>query len=134
MQFNTTDNARQSSGKASAWLNMAVGCFDKICTCSSSYSQDQVENEILNDECTIRNEAYWRTVEEALSAQDSVDDTDANDQSASVEPSGLRQLIGAVRKIEVAMGDGVKRVIKEEVPIAKNLRQHLDWKGLIVDK
>ena len=92
MQFNfpftcipTTDNARQSSGKASAWLNMAVGCFDKICTCSSSYSQDQVENEILNDECTVRNEAYWRTVEEALSAQDSVDDVDANDQSASAE-------------------------------------------------
>jgi N-acetylneuraminate synthase len=53
-----------------------------------------------------------------------------SDQSASVEPSGLRQLIGAVRKIEVAMGDGVKRVIKEEIPIAENLRQHLDWKSL----
>eukprot|EP00561_Arcocellulus_cornucervis_P012073 CAMPEP_0185799936 /NCGR_PEP_ID=MMETSP1322-20130828/600_1 /TAXON_ID=265543 /ORGANISM="Minutocellus polymorphus, Strain RCC2270" /LENGTH=297 /DNA_ID=CAMNT_0028495543 /DNA_START=159 /DNA_END=1052 /DNA_ORIENTATION=+ len=92
MQFNfpfayipTTDNARQDGEKASAWLNMAVGYFDKICTCSSSYSQDQVENEILSDECTVRNEAYWRTVEEALSAQDSVDDADANDQSASVE-------------------------------------------------
>ena len=94
MQFNfpststcipTTDNARQDGEKASAWLNMAVGYFDKICTCSSSYSQDQVENEILNDECTVRNEAYWRTVEEALSAQDSVDDADANDQSASAE-------------------------------------------------
>ena len=91
MQFNfpsipTTDNnARQDGGKAPAWLNMAVGCFDKICTCSSSYSQDQVENEILSDECTVRNEAYWRTVEEALSAQDSVDDADANDQSASAE-------------------------------------------------
>ena len=53
-----------------------------------------------------------------------------SDQSASVEPSGLRQLIGAVRKIEVAMGDGVKRVIKEEIPIAENLRQHLNWKSL----
>lgn len=90
MQFNfpsipTADDARQDGGKAPAWLSMAVGCFDKICTCSSSYSQDQVENEILSDECTVRNEAYWRTVEEALSAQDSVDDTDANDQSASAE-------------------------------------------------
>ena len=90
MQFNfpsipTADDARQDGGKAPAWLNMAVGCFDKICTCSSSYSQDQVENEILSDECTVRNEAYWRTVEEALSAQDSVDDADANDQSVSAE-------------------------------------------------
>jgi N-acetylneuraminate synthase len=48
-----------------------------------------------------------------------------SDQSASIEPSGLRQLVGAVRKIEKAMGDGVKRVIEEEKPIAKNLRQHI---------
>jgi N-acetylneuraminate synthase len=48
-----------------------------------------------------------------------------SDQSASVEPSGFRQLVGAVRKIELAMGDGVKKVIEAETPIAKNLRQHL---------
>jgi len=51
-----------------------------------------------------------------------------SDQSASVEPSGFRQLVGAVRKIEVAMGDGVKKTIEAETPIAENLRQHLDWK------
>jgi N-acetylneuraminate synthase len=50
-----------------------------------------------------------------------------SDQSASVEPAGFRQLVGAVRKIEVAMGDGIKRVIEAEAPIAENLRQHLDW-------
>jgi len=49
-----------------------------------------------------------------------------SDQSASVEPNGLRQLIGAVRKIEQAMGSGVKTVIDEEVPIAAKLRGHLD--------
>jgi N-acetylneuraminate synthase len=48
-----------------------------------------------------------------------------SDQSASVEPPGFMQLVGAVRKIELAMGDGVKRVIEAEAPIAKNLRQHL---------
>ena len=48
-----------------------------------------------------------------------------SDQSASVEAAGLRQLVGAVRKIEIAMGDGVKRIIDDENPIAKNLRQHL---------
>jgi len=52
-----------------------------------------------------------------------------SDQSASVEPAGLRQLVGAVRKIEIAMGDGIKRVIEEEKPIANNLRQHLNWES-----
>jgi N-acetylneuraminate synthase len=51
-----------------------------------------------------------------------------SDQSASVEPSGFRQLVGAIRKIESAMGDGVKKTIEAEAPIADNLRQHLDWK------
>jgi N-acetylneuraminate synthase len=52
-----------------------------------------------------------------------------SDQSASVEPSGLRQLVGAVRKIELAMGDGVKKIIDAEVPIAIKLREHLDWES-----
>ena len=52
-----------------------------------------------------------------------------SDQSASVEPSGLRQLVGAVRKIEQAMGDGKKKIIDAEVPIAKKLREHLDWEA-----
>ena len=51
-----------------------------------------------------------------------------SDQSASVEPAGFRQLVGAVRKIELAMGDGIKKIIEAEAPIAENLRQHLDWK------
>ena len=51
-----------------------------------------------------------------------------SDQSASVEPAGFKQLVGAVRKIEIAIGDGVKKVIEDEAPIAENLRQHLDWK------
>ena len=48
-----------------------------------------------------------------------------SDQSASVEPNGLQQLVGAVRKIEKAMGDGQKRVIEAEQPIAEKLREHL---------
>jgi N-acetylneuraminate synthase len=50
-----------------------------------------------------------------------------SDQSASLEPAGFKQLIGAVRKIEIAMGDGIKKVVINEIPIAENLRQHLDW-------
>ena len=32
-----------------------------------------------------------------------------------------------MEKIEVAMGDGIKRIYEAEKPIAKNLRQHLNW-------
>jgi len=49
-----------------------------------------------------------------------------SDQAASIEPSGLRQLVGAVRKIEQAMGDGQKRILDSEVPISRKLREHLD--------
>jgi len=48
-----------------------------------------------------------------------------SDQSASVEPKGFKQLVDSVRAIEKAMGDGVKRFIEEEKPVAENLRQHL---------
>jgi N-acetylneuraminate synthase len=50
-----------------------------------------------------------------------------SDQSASIEPPGLLSLVGAVRKIELAMGNGLKNIIEAELPIAKNLRNHLDW-------
>ena len=50
-----------------------------------------------------------------------------SDQAASIEPNGLRQLVDVVRKIEIAMGDGCKKFIKEEIPIAKKLRGHLVW-------
>lgn len=49
-----------------------------------------------------------------------------SDQAASVEPAGLRQLVGAVRKIQDAMGDGEKRIIDGEVPISRKLREHLN--------
>jgi N-acetylneuraminate synthase len=52
-----------------------------------------------------------------------------SDQSASVEPSGFRMLVGAVRKIEQAMGDGKLGYIEREIPIAENLRQHLSWEA-----
>jgi len=48
-----------------------------------------------------------------------------SDQSASVTISGLRQLIGAIRKIELALGDGIKNFSDAEKKVADNLRQHL---------
>jgi N-acetylneuraminate synthase len=48
-----------------------------------------------------------------------------SDQAASVEPAGFHMLVGAVRKIELAMGDGKKRILESEVPIAEKLRAHI---------
>lgn len=48
-----------------------------------------------------------------------------SDQAASLSPPGLKKLVPELRKIEKALGDGVKRVIEDEIPIAKKLRAHI---------
>ncbi len=48
-----------------------------------------------------------------------------SDQSASLEISGFRMVVGAVKKIKKAMGDGVKKIDPTETPIAKKLRAHI---------
>jgi N-acetylneuraminate synthase len=53
-----------------------------------------------------------------------------SDQAASLEPSGLRFLVGAVKKIPKAMGDGLKKFLKEEVLISKKLREHIKNKKI----
>ncbi len=52
-----------------------------------------------------------------------------SDQAASIEPAGFRQLVGAVRKIEKAMGNGNKVMTKEEISIAKKLRAHITFEA-----
>ena len=49
-----------------------------------------------------------------------------SDQSASLEPSGFKDLVGGVRKIEKAIvGENIKKILEIEVQIAKKLRQHI---------
>ncbi len=48
------------------------------------------------------------------------------DQAASLSPMGLKKLVGEIKKINLALGDGKKRILKEEIPIAKKLREHLN--------
>ena len=48
-----------------------------------------------------------------------------SDQAASIEPMGLKTLIGAVRKIEKGLGDGRIGMMEKEVPISKKLRGHI---------
>ena len=50
-----------------------------------------------------------------------------SDQAASVEPAGLRQLVGSVKKINKSLlhGDGGKRILPAEQAVAKKLRAHI---------
>lgn len=46
-----------------------------------------------------------------------------SDQAASVEPQGFRHLVKDIRLIELALGDGVKRVYESEIPVLAKLRR-----------
>lgn len=52
-----------------------------------------------------------------------------SDQASSVESGGFRQLVGAVRKIEKAMGNGELTINAKEIPIAKKLRAHIPFES-----
>lgn len=45
------------------------------------------------------------------------------DQAASVEPQGLGRLVKYIRDVEMAMGDGVKRLYDAEIPAMQKLRR-----------
>jgi len=46
-----------------------------------------------------------------------------SDQAASLEPNGIGRLVRDIRLCEQSMGDGVKRVYDEEIPVMKKLRR-----------
>lgn len=45
------------------------------------------------------------------------------DQAASVEPQGFARLVKDVRAVELALGDGIKRVYESEIPVMRRLRR-----------
>jgi len=50
-----------------------------------------------------------------------------SDQSASLEPDGMRRVIKYIRSIPIVSGDGPKRILKEEEPILEKLRRVKDF-------
>ncbi|MGH9340442.1 MAG: N-acetylneuraminate synthase family protein, partial [Acidobacteriota bacterium] len=46
-----------------------------------------------------------------------------SDQAASVEPQGLMRLVRDIRTVEIALGDGIKKVAPDEIPIMLKLRR-----------
>jgi sialic acid synthase SpsE len=47
------------------------------------------------------------------------------DHSASLEPEGLKKLVRDIRIVELALGDGKKRIYESEIPIRAKLRRVL---------
>ncbi|MBI4317888.1 MAG: N-acetylneuraminate synthase family protein [Chloroflexi bacterium] len=47
-----------------------------------------------------------------------------SDQAASVEYPGVARLVKDIRAVEIAMGDGIKRVYEREIPIMYKLRRN----------
>tara|TARA_B100001989_G_scaffold251752_1_gene231752 strand:- start:2586 stop:3434 length:849 start_codon:yes stop_codon:yes gene_type:complete len=45
-----------------------------------------------------------------------------SDQAASLQKNGLRDLVNSVRKSAIVLGDGEKKIIPEEMEVAKKLR------------
>jgi sialic acid synthase SpsE len=46
-----------------------------------------------------------------------------SDQAASVEPQGFARLVRDIQAVQLAAGDGVKRLYESEVPIMTKLRR-----------
>jgi N-acetylneuraminate synthase len=46
-----------------------------------------------------------------------------SDQAASVEPNGFNRLVRNIRDIEIALGDGIKRVYSSEMSARSKLRR-----------
>ena len=44
------------------------------------------------------------------------------DHSASLEPVGLTNLVGALRKVTGSLGDGERKVVPGEASVAKKMR------------
>ena len=46
-----------------------------------------------------------------------------SDQAASVEPGGMTRMVSKIRDVELAIGDGVKKVYESEMKARKKLRK-----------
>lgn len=50
-----------------------------------------------------------------------------SDQAASIELANLKLMVGNIRRLDVALGDGIKNIIESEVPIMEKLRRKTDF-------
>ena len=49
-----------------------------------------------------------------------------SDQAASIEESGMKNLISSIKKVQLALGkESLGQILDDEIPIAKKLRAHI---------
>jgi N-acetylneuraminate synthase len=141
--FISTGMSRQAALDRAVAIFRDVGCPFELMHCVSTYPMDD-EDANLNRIRTLR-ERYSCNVgysghESGLAvsfAATALGITSlerhitldramyGSDQPASVEPAGFRMLVGAVRKIEKAMGNGALDMNPKEASVAQKLRAHL---------
>jgi len=56
-----------------------------------------------------------------------------SDHAASVEPQGMHKLVRDIRDLELALGDGVKRVYDSEMGAMKRLRRSYELKAALLN-
>ena len=84
---------------------ISIKCSREKFQCDVGYSGHEVDSYIC---CIVARTLGATSIERHISLGRSMY---GSDQAASLEPAGLRHLVGSVRKIELAMGDGIKRII-----------------------
>ncbi len=50
-----------------------------------------------------------------------------SDHKASLEPEEFKQMVAQIRRLEVVMGSGIKRVLPSEIPVMEKLRRKIDF-------
>jgi N-acetylneuraminate synthase len=50
------------------------------------------------------------------------------DHQASIEPGELRAMVAGIRRVEAALGDGIKRPVEAEIPNISVARKSLHWR------
>lgn len=101
------------------WANLrAIQSMQKKFGLPVGYSDHVIKNEpalaaVALGACVI--EKHF-TIDRALSGPD---------QKLSLEPDELKQLISGIRTVELALGNGIKKPVQEEKPVAKLVRRSL---------
>jgi len=98
-------------------LNM-INCLKNTFKCNVGYSghEDNIEISLAAAAIGVSSIERHLTLDKKMYG---------SDQSASIEPKKMKKLAFGIREIQKYMGDGKKRILPEEIEIAKKLRQHL---------
>jgi sialic acid synthase SpsE len=56
---------------------------------------------------------------------------DGPDHLTSLEPDQFRDMVSAIRRLEIQLGDGVKRVMPSEAPAVAIAHERAEWRKCV---